>query len=306
MRSVMQFVRRRRRPNASGGRTKRRVVALAVFLFVAGVSSAALAGASGSDGGGTVTVTVGGVEQFPGSTLAPPGRGVPSRTGPVCTWTQLSTEGVPGLASGGPSGSWYLETCPGANGGLPSTVVVWVPTPTVSVPAPVVVAPTTVAEKAERSIQLPDPGLHFNPSDYSVVNLPTWLWIDSTMWHSYSATASVGRISATAVATPVSVTWSMGDGSSVVCPGPGNAYQPDVPASQQQPECSHAYERSSAGQSSADGNPNDAAFTVVATVEWEVTWTSTVAGEGGSLAPLQTSSSAPVRVEQIQAVDSAS
>src|SRR5487761_1720874 len=96
VRSVMQFVRRRRRPNASGGRTKRRVVALAVFLFVAGVSSAALAGASGSDGGGTVTVTVGGVEQFPGSTLAPPGRGVPSRTGPVCTWTQLSTEGVPG------------------------------------------------------------------------------------------------------------------------------------------------------------------------------------------------------------------
>ena len=305
MRSVMQFV--RRAPTPLAGRTKRRVVALVILLSVAGLSSAALADVSGSDGGGTVTVSVGSTSQIPGSTQTPPSQGVPTGTGPVCTWTQLSTGSVPGLASGGPTpGSWYLETCPGGSGGLPSTLVVWVPTATVNAPVPISVAPTTVAQTAERSIRLPVPELHFNPSDYSVVNLPTWLWINSAIWHTYSATASVGSLSATAEATPVSVTWSLGDGSSVICPGPGNAYQPGVPDAQQAPQCSHVYKRSSAGQSSPDGDPNDAAFTVVATVEWEVTWSSTVAGESGSLPPLQTNSSALLRVEQVQAVDSTS
>ena len=121
-----------------------------------------------------------------------------------------------------------------------------------------------------------------HPSAVSIVNLPTWLWIDAGMWHSYSVTASVGPVSATAVATPSEVTWSMGDGSVVLCDGPGTPYDPTV-APGQWTRCAHAYAVSSAGQPSPDGNANDGAFGVRATIDWSVSWSVTGAVGGGSL-----------------------
>ena len=151
---------------------------------------------------------------------------------------------------------------------------------------------------------LPSPLLHFDPASFGVTNLATWMWIDPSIWHVYSATASVASVTATAVATPRSVSWNMGDGSTVVCSGPGTPYRADLPASVQQTSCSHVFRRSSAGQPSPDGNPNDGAFTVTATVTWAVSWSSDVGG-GGPLAPLQTRSVTHLRVEQVQSLDQA-
>jgi hypothetical protein len=113
-------------------------------------------------------------------------------------------------------------------------------------------------------------------------------------------------VTATVTAAPVSVTWNMGDGGQPeVCSGPGEPYQPSLPSIQQGTLCSYTYKRSSFGQPTPDGNPNDAAYPIVATIEWSVSWTSSV-GQGGSLPPLYTSSSAHRRVEQIESVESAS
>ena len=141
-----------------------------------------------------------------------------------------------------------------------------------------------------------------DPSQYSVTGLATWMWIDPSVWHGYSATASVAGVTATARAVPTSVRWSMGDGAEVVCDGPGVPFRPDVPAGAQQTDCAHTYERTSLGQPSPDGSPDHAAYTVTATITWVVSWTSNIPGEQGALPPLYTSASTPVRVEQVQSV----
>jgi hypothetical protein len=164
------------------------------------------------------------------------------------------------------------------------------------------VDPYSVARQAENSLQLPLPVPNFNPA-LSIVNLPTWMWIDSAIWHSYSVTASVGSVSATAVARPVSVSWSTGDGGVVICDGPGTPFNVEEPASEQTTQCTHTFGVSSAGQPSANGNPNDGAFDVLATINWIVSWSAIGAVGGGTLPPLSTSASTRLRVEQVESVN---
>ncbi|HVA05624.1 MAG TPA: hypothetical protein VNG12_02670 [Acidimicrobiales bacterium] len=283
---------------------KRNIIVLIVALVVIGSATAAMADVSASDGGGTVTVTVSSSGSSGGSSTPGVGAGttVSTGSGPACTYTLLSTEGVPGLASGGPtSGSWYLISCPHGGLGFVGTQVFWVPT-VASVPPtrPVVVAPSAVAAQAAASIALPVPSISTNPAPFSIVNLPTWLWIDSSIWHAYSATASVGAVTATAVATPESVSWSMGDGSSSVeCSGPGTPYRTDLSAASQHSSCTYTYSSPSSGP---NANSNDGAYPVTATIYWTVTWTGT-SGAGGTLPTLETSAGTRIRVEQIQSVD---
>jgi hypothetical protein len=189
--------------------------------------------------------------------------------------------------------------CPVFNGAHPSTVI-FLPAGASS-PAVATGAPgLTLALTAERSISLPSPVIHLDPSQYSVTGLPTWMWIDSSVWHGYSATASAGGITATARAIPSSVQWAMGDGTEVVCNGPGVPFRPDEPAGAQQTYCAHTYNHTSLGQPSADGNPDHGAYTVIATITWVVTWTTNEPGLGGALPPLSTEASTLVRVEQVQ------
>lgn len=200
-------------------------------------------------------------------------------------------------------GAWYSVTCVDQSTGVVNTQTEWITNQsTAGTPA---VDPYSVALQAENSLVLPAPTSHFDPANASVVNLPTWLWVDAGLWHSYTVTASVGPVSATAVATPVSVVWSMGDGSEVTCAGPGTAYDPTRPASAQTTQCSYRYVTSSAGQPSPDGNPNDGAFGVTATVTWSVAWSAQGAPGGGVLPTLFTSTRASIRVEQVQSINAA-
>jgi hypothetical protein len=282
-----------------------------VALFVVGLalwSSVAWSdvGVGGNDGGGTVSVGV----ATSGSTPGFPGPSTPGRRGsgpgPSCTYTPLSLAPEAGfaLAPGGPTpGQWYVVSCSSAQG-AEDVRYVWVPTQTTARPATRIagVNPSAVATEAAASIVLPSPSIEINPAAFSVVNLATWLAVDPTMWHSYRATASVGGVTASATATPETVTWSMGDGSVFECDGPGTAYNPNLVPNHQVPSCTYTYRRSSAGEPSINGNPNDGSFAVTATVTWKVTWIAVGAAGGGDLPLLHTASTVDVRVEQVESV----
>ena len=156
------------------------------------------------------------------------------------------------------------------------------------------VDPRALAEQAVASAQISPPAIRTSPSQNArlYVQVPTWLWIDGGWWRSYEATAQAGRIWSTVTARPVSVLWSLGDGSTVSCSGPGTAWTPgsDEDAS----TCAHTYRRSSAGSSGGT-------LPLEATVRLEVTWTSN-ASIGGALPAISRPSSVDVQVGEIQAI----
>ncbi|HXW35590.1 MAG TPA: hypothetical protein VEJ87_13510 [Acidimicrobiales bacterium] len=261
--------------------------------------------ASGGDGGGTVTVTVSTGSTSPGSSGVSGGSpaGGAGNSGPTCVYIQVPPQEQQSLGLGGSTpGAWYQVRCPSEQTDYSSVNLVWIANSNGSAPPSFTVNPLTLASEAEDSIHLPNPIIGLDPPEFSVVQLPTWLWIDSAIWHPVAASASTDGITATAVATPVSVDWSMGDGSVVQCVGPGTPYDPSFPPGTQTSDCTYTYLQSSAGQPSTNGDPNDGAFDVTATIAWNVTWVASGIVAGGSLPELETSSSVQVRVEQVESI----
>ncbi len=284
---------------------KHTAVALLVITAVFAIPHSAGSAVDGGDGpGGTLTV---GASSGGLSGGSPGGSGGDSGDSPgatpwLCTYTSLTLNDEGGFAPGGPSpGGWYSVTCTDQSNGDSTTTTEWIPNG--SATATPKVDPYLLALQAEKSLQLPPPAINFSPPAVSIVNLPTWMWIDSVVWHAYSVTASAGSVSATAVARPISVTWSTGDGGVVTCDGPGTPFDFEEPASQQTSQCTHTFGVSSAGQPSPDGNPNDGAFGVVATINWVVSWQAAGAVGGGTLPPVSTSTSTHIRVEQVESVN---
>ena len=262
---------------------------------------------SASDGGNAVKVGA-------GSSASKPGRSV-HRSGakkwrasaaPACTYVPLPASQAATFGPGGPTpGSWYFVKCPGRTLTIYSGALSWFPSASPAKAVSPAMAPSALALQASDSLTLPSPVISLNPSAFSIVNLSSWLWIDPQTWHSFRATATAGSVSATAIATPVSVSWSMGDGHTVICDGPGTPYDPAIPDAAQSTTCSYTFSESSAGQPSADGDSNDGAFNVTSTITWMVSWLATGAPGGGQLPPLHTSSTVPVRVEQVESVGTA-
>lgn len=135
------------------------------------------------------------------------------------------------------------------------------------------------------------------------VGIPTWLWLQGRWAAVTSPPAAVAGESVTATATPTSVSWSMGDGHSTVCNGPGAPYSSSDPSD---PPCGYTYRVDSSGQPQDGPAANDRYFAVRATVTWAVTWTCTGAAcdqDGGSLPALPIASPATQwRVFQIETV----
>jgi hypothetical protein len=224
--------------------------------------------------------------------------------GRPCTYTQANIAGDPSTelvippdmapTSANKEGTWYFYECqdPQAPFGVNSGTV-FVPTGQPAVP------PAVLAQEAARFVAAPAPSIQLNPpagSDH-LVNLESWLWIDPSTWGRRSATASVPNETATVVATPVSVTWTMGDGAKVTCRGPGVPYDPNRPPEGQRTNCSHTYKRSSAGQ------PGQR-YAVSATTTWSLSWTATgVVTASGTLAPLLRTTTTTLRVAEAQAIN---
>jgi hypothetical protein len=280
----------------------------AAFVVLGSVPADA-AEVSSTETGGTISVGASTTVSSPSapsasSTGDTPPSGSPAAFVPVCTTDVLTLNNAVGPPPGVTTpGSWYSILCTNAGGGT-TTTNLWISNAPGAPPAAPAVDPYAVALQAEDSLNLPSPTIEFNPPNNAVVNLPTWLWVDAALWHPYVVSATVGAVTATATATPISVTWNLGDGGSLECAGPGTAYRTDLPSSAQQTSCSYVYQMTSLGQPSPDGNPNDGAFRISATVAWQVVWTAQGAPGGGNLPALTTNSAANLRVEQVESVNS--
>lgn len=205
---------------------------------------------------------------------------------PAATADMLAAKGW-GNARGAGPGSWFRKICTDA-AGMESASVVWVP--------PRRTSPRDLAEEATDKAPLPVPAIHLSPPSTLYVNVETWLWIDPSQWQPVVASATAGSVTATATAVPQSVTWSMGNGDTVTCAGPGTAYhQGDVRAGVH-PACGYTYRHSSAR---GDGGW----FTVSATVTWSVTWTAAGAPGGGSLGTVTRTAEVRVQVAEIQVLN---
>ncbi|GAB1641506.1 hypothetical protein [Krasilnikovia sp. MM14-A1259] len=186
-------------------------------------------------------------------------------------------------------GGWYEKVCYNNDGTATSALggPQWI------AGAPPAVSPAVLARQASANLRLPEVTIRMNPPGDQLVNLPIWLALDSGSWKTQSATASVPAMSVTATARPATVTWAMGDGSTVNCAGPGTAWTPGTDPAKASPNCGHVYRRSSAG---APGG----SYTVTATVTWEVTWSG--GGESGTIPGLNTTGQVQTRVQESQAV----
>jgi hypothetical protein len=218
--------------------------------------------------------------------------GVPGASdGPVsdCSWTVVIDDDfamtvfeLDGSPQYSETGRWLAQVC----GGNYVDVV----------PEGGLVDPAALAAQARESVPIANPGINTSPdrSDRLIVQMRTWLWLDETWWRPYTATASAGRVAATVTATPTEARWSTGDGGTERCIGPGTRWRPGT--DEDATDCSYIYRHSSAGQ------PHDS-FTLTATVEFAVTWTTNAPGGGGTLAPIERSESVQVQVGEIQAVE---
>lgn len=226
--------------------------------------------------------------------------GASTSTGASCQWMSVGGSGNGQQGRPGPpgqEGTWYVRSCL-VNGSWttdPNTLT-WVPLGAAAPagdPQPTPPSPAQLAEIARKQLQFPAPAIAASPSGEQLVSLPTWLWL-SGGWKTVSATVSVPGVSVTATATPTSVTWSMGDGSTVTCAGPGTPFAASSNPKASSPDCGHTYRTSSASQTGQ-------AFPVTATVHWTVTWAG--AGQGGVFPDLTTTGNAAFRVAESQALN---
>ena len=220
----------------------------------------------------------------------------------VCSFLPLPADEVAQLdqASLHPDqqGGWFYHPCQGGDGRTLRQWQgpIWVPFPDAANP---VVDPAALAQEAYRLLPIPTPRLGMNPAadQRQLVHLVTWLWVDQMTWDARSATVSVPGQSVTATATPVQVDWSMGDGRTVTCRGPGRPYDPLRPTSVQRPTCAYTYERSSAGEPGGR-------LTVSATATWRVTWRATgLVTSSGQLPPLRRTAQLSVTVAEGQTLN---
>lgn len=169
--------------------------------------------------------------------------------------------------------------------------------PTGTTPAPTP-SPTELAIQALNRTPLPPPDMAMAPGGNipQLVNLATFLWIDPAQWVPQTASASAGGVTSTVTAVPERVVFDMGQGDSVTCEGPGLPYDPNLSDDAQPSDCKFTYRASSAGRP-------DKTFIVRATIEYHVTWSASGAAGGGDLGISRRSSTTPVRVAELQALN---
>jgi len=268
----------------------RRLLTAAALAALAALPLLPGAGTAAADAGGNASLGGAGINQGASNTGSEPGG---TSTGEaVCTYTPIAIPaGVPVydengqliVASG--EGGWYEKRC---DGNTFAGVFYLANRP-----------PAELAAEATRYLPLPAPSPLLSPTGDQVVNLATWLWIDPADWTELQSTVSVPGVSVTVTARPEQVIWQLGDGDTVTCFGPGTPYDPTRPAAARQPGCSHTFTRSTAR---LPGRAIDAAVTL----RWRASWTVTGAAGGGELGVIDRTTTFPIRVGEVQALNVAS
>ncbi|MGG8410359.1 ATP/GTP-binding protein [Streptomyces sp. 12297] len=160
----------------------------------------------------------------------------------------------------------------------------------------VVVDPAVLAQQAVDSMLLTGPKIASPRADGTyTVGVPMWLWVtpSATTWGPNTASASAGGITVNATAKVSSISWRMGDGSSVTCSGPGTAYTAARGLSPS-PDCGHLYRRPSSEQPGIK-------YQGTATTTWTVDWAVVGGGQSGQLTETRQTAFA-VSVGELQVV----
>jgi hypothetical protein len=157
------------------------------------------------------------------------------------------------------------------------------------------VALDTITARAVASMTIPKPVIAANPSLTApqMVHVPVWWWTEPSLWQTHTATATAGGLSITARATPHSITWDAGDGTTTVCNGPGTPWKPDTDPALPSPDCGHTYTTTS------QRNPGGT-FTLRAVATWDINWSG--GGMSGTLPPITTTTTINVTVTELRAV----
>lgn len=121
------------------------------------------------------------------------------------------------------------------------------------------------------------------------VGYPVWLFADGET--SLSDSDEVEELSVSLEAELTSMTFDMGDGTTVTCQGPGTVYSGDVEPATPSPTCGHTYQQVPQGMAKS--------YTVTATAHWTVTWTAM--GESATVTDT-TSSTTELPVGELQVV----
>jgi hypothetical protein len=272
----------------------RLVLALIITVFaVSVVGSAAFADEGG--GSGTTTATCGPLATTCTVSVSTSGSNGSGGRSVTCSWRPIipwppGTEGLPIAAYGQPSPTNtpfnvhdYLVTCSSSYDFL---AVVY--------PS----APGQAGQQAASELALAPPRISTSPAPPipAVINLPSYLYVDPAAWQTFTATATIGGITATAVATPNHIVWSISDGNSVTCDGPGISYDSSwgaTPPPVSTGACTYTF-----AYPDQPGN-----YSISATVYYHVTWTSAGVSGGGDLGILPgPTATVPVTVDQIRSI----
>ena len=249
------------------------------------------------DGAVATTVTAGGT---PGGNVAAHTSSDSGGTSSVtCSWTELSalaSDLFVAVGAGDATGHFYDVKC--SDGSI--YVAVYVPPTAPNLPPDVALA-GTLARRATNTLQLPLPRVRRNPTGDALVGLGTWWWLDRSEWLALRQRTTAGPVFAEVTATPVRSVWDAGDGSALVCSGPGQPYDTSRPAGAQHTDCAHTYQRSSADQPQNGPGGNDRFFTVTVTVYWQITWSGS-GGAAGELPEIARTATFPLRVQERQTV----
>ncbi|MER5481294.1 hypothetical protein ABT026_30595 [Streptomyces sp. NPDC002734] len=157
------------------------------------------------------------------------------------------------------------------------------------------VSPAELAQQAVARLKLPVPVIRMNPDEdfAQVVHVPTWMWMPEASWGPVTETVSVPGVSVTATARPRRAVWSMGDGTTVTCDGPGTPYSSRFRADAESPDCGHVYRRASLAEPGGK-------YRVTVTVLWDVEWSG--GGQSGTGHGLSSTTERHVLVDEVQAV----
>ncbi|MFE6894801.1 ATP/GTP-binding protein [Streptomyces sp. NPDC057694] len=190
-------------------------------------------------------------------------------------------------------GAVYEQTC-SFDGSLNTVVrMVWAADPPDDG-----VDPAQLAQQAVDSMKLDGPDIDINPKPggRGLVGMPVWMAVEpsATTFGPNTASASAGGVTVTATAKVSKIVWSMGDGTSVTCNGPGSVYHKSY-GMKRSPDCGHIYRTSSTD--AAGGT-----FAVTATATWNINWQATGLAANGQLTEVRDSQVALTIVES-QAVN---
>ncbi|NJP97995.1 hypothetical protein HCN51_52705 [Nonomuraea sp. FMUSA5-5] len=164
-------------------------------------------------------------------------------------------------------------------------------------PADPAITPEMLMEQALRELTPSKPKIVTAPprGKPGYVGLRQFFWFEPGQWHAISRKATAGPVWAEVTATPSVLTIQPGERqSTLTCRGPGVPYDLTKSPDEQNSECTHVFTQSSAGLPNSE-------YRVKATVTWSAAWSGS-GGSGGTLAPITTSATFPLRIGEAPAL----